>query len=330
MKRYRALCLLLCTLPAIGLASLTQAADPAGANMEADSKHFPEPLYITFKADGAMGSLPSNRHWPGGPDMLYDALSPDGKTLVATSPSSNSLYVFDAVSGEQQAVIPVGSVPKGVKISPDGYTVYVCDEGGATVSVVDLQQMQRIATIKVEKIPHNVRFNQDGSLAYVTLQGGAGLGVINTRTHSLEKIIPVPGITGPHNLDLSADGKTAWIRDFVHHVAVLDLESEQVTHVIKVGNGHGGIDMAPDGSFVATAAIGSDIITVINPKTLESTDIQVGKGTHGVRASKDSRWIYASVTQENRVVVIDARTLKVVEKIDVGGFPFWLALAGNR
>jgi len=81
------------------------------------------------------------------------------------------------------------------------------------------------------------------------------------------KVIAVPGITGPHNIDLSKDGKTAYVRDFVHHVAVLDLVNEKVNKVIKVGKGHGGIDVAPNGQFVATAAIADSVITIIDTKT---------------------------------------------------------------
>lgn len=293
------------------------------------SQYFSGSVFATMKASATIHDLPTNTVWAGGPDMLYNALSPDQKQLLATSPSTNTVYLFDARSGQQQAVVTVGKSPKGVKITPDGKLAYVSNEGSASISVIDLGTHQVIDTIKVEEAPHNVRFNRSGTLAYVTLQGGAGIGVIDTGTRKQTRVIPVPGITGPHNIDLSVDETIAYVRDFVHHVAVLDLVQETVLTVITVGNGHGGIDVSPDGSVIATAAIGDNIISIIDPVTWKSIDVIVGDGPHGIRTSADNRWIYVTLTKENRIAIVDARTRQLVSKIDVGQFPFWLALPGN-
>ncbi len=301
----------------------TAGADKATAN------EFPETTFISMKKSAQIQTFPQQETWEGGPNMLYDAVTPDGKMVLSTSPSDNTLYVFDANSGKQLAIIKVGKAPKGVKVTPDGKFAYVSNQGSAEVSVIDLGKLALVDSIKVEEGPHNTRFTKDGKLAYVTLQGGAGIAVIDTAARKMTRVIPVPGITGPHNLDLSADEKTAYVRDFVHHVAVLDLESGKVKKVLKVGNGHGGIDVAPNDKFVATAAIGDKVVTVIDPQTLEMKNIEVGEGPHGIRASKDSRWIYVTLTKENSVVVINAATMQVEKRIAVGKFPFWVAVQGN-
>lgn len=308
------------------IAGLAWAAPGTG---QAAPGEFPEPVFITMKKSGTVQQFPSRSQWAGGPNMLYDALTPDGGTLLATSPSSNSVYLFDTATGRQKAVLAVGKAPKGVKISPDGKVAYVSNQGSASISVVDLAALKVVDTIAVGEGPHNARFTRDGRLAYVTLQGGAGLGVIDTAARKQVRVIPLPGITQPHNLDLSPDEKTAYVRDFVGHVAVVDLPGGSVRKVITVGAGHGGIDAAPNGRFVATSAIAADSITVIDTHTLETRTIRVGVGSHGIRASRDSRWLYVTVTAENRVVVIDTGTMRVVDHIPVGEFPFWIAVRGN-
>lgn len=299
------------------------------ANDSVSLLNFPEPVYVSMKGSAQIAQLPSQQVAPGGPNMLYTALSPDGKTLLATSPSTGTVYVFDATSLAQRAIIPVGKAPKGVKVTPDGRFAYVSNQGSADISVIDLNSLKNIGEIKVEKGPHNVRFTKDGALAYVTLQGGAGIGVIDTKTKLMTKVIAVPGITGPHNLDLSSDEKTAYVRDFVHNVAILDLTTEQVIKVIKVGNGHGGIDIDPAGRFVATAAIGDSVVTIIDPKSYAVQTIDVGKGPHGIRSSRDSQWIYVTLTGENKIAVINTKTMKVEKKIPVDKFPFWISVLGN-
>lgn len=306
------------------LALLLTAALPAGAG------EFPAPAFVTLKHDNAVVAFPAQRVWAGGPDMLYDAVTPDGATLLVTSPSSNSVYAFATDSGRQQAVIAVGKAPKGVKISPDGRLAYVSNEGDASISVVDLASWKVVGRIATEQGPHNVRFSADGKTAYVTLQGSGGLGVIDTGSRKMTRVIPLPGLSGPHNLDLSADGRTAFVRDIVHSVAAVDLASGKVEKILPVGNGHAGIDVTPDGRYVFTGAIGDEVVTVIDPRTLSVIKrIEVGSGPHGVRASRDSRWVYVSVTAANKVVVIDTRTLAVAKEIPVGQFPFWVAVRGN-
>ena len=310
-------------------ARTAQANTKKIATAKASSNEFPEPVMITMKKSGTVQSFPTQATWQGGPNMLYDALTPDGKMLLASSPSDNTVYVFDTSNGKQLAIIPVGKAPKGVKVTPDGKLAYVSNQGSSDLSVIDLNSLKVLNTIKTEKGPHNARFTKDGKIAYVTLQGGAGIAVIDTEKQKMVRVIPVPGITGPHNLDLSSDEKTAFVRDFVHHVAVLDLETGKVKKVITVGNGHGGIDVSPDGHFVATAAIGDDIISIINPETLAMKNIKVGNGPHGIRFSKDSKWLYVTVTKDNVVAVINVKTMAVEKKIAVGKFPFWIAVPGN-
>lgn len=313
----------------LGPAPLALSSPGSAAQGKATMQEFPETTFVTIQKSNAVESFPDATVWAGGPNMLYDAVTPDGKRVLASSPTSGTVYVFDAASGKQLAVLPVGKAPKGVKVSPDGRVAYVSNQGSADVSVIDLEKLTVADTIAVEKGPHNVRFTRDGKTAYVTLQGGAGIGVIDTKARKMVRVIPVPGITGPHNLDLSLDEKTAFVRDFVHNVAVLDLRSGVVKKVIKVGNGHGGIDVTPDGRYAVAGAIGDTFISVIDTRTLAVKNIEVGNGPHGVRASRDGRWIYVTVTKDNVVVIINTDTLKVEKKIAVGKFPFWVAVRGN-
>lgn len=291
---------------------------------------FPESVFVSLKHAGKVAKFSPASDWVGGPNMLYEAITPDGKRLLVTSPSKQSVYVFDTNSGKQLKIIKVGKASKGIKISPNGTEAYVSNEGENSISVIDLKSDKVVAKISTEKMPHNVRFNSKGDIAYVTLQGGAGLGVIDTKLRRVVKTIATPGLVGPHNLDLSKDEKLAFVRDTVNHVAVVDLVKGTVRKLIKVGFGHSGIDVSPDGKYVFTGAIAGSTVTVIDSKSFAVVKtIEVGKGPHGIRTSKDSRWLYVSVTAGNSLVVIDTKTLKIKSKFKLEGFPFWVAVNGN-
>ena len=299
------------------------------ASSQADEM-FPTDIFVTLKDSGQIAAYAGQKVWKGDPVMLYNSLTPDGKRLVVSSPKMASVYVFDASSHALLAKVAVGKASKGLKVSPKGNEVYVANEGEASISVVDLTTYTHVATIKTEEMPHNVRFSNNGKLAYVTLQGGAGLGVIDTKTRKVVEVIPTPGLIGPHNLDLSKNGKLAYIRDTSNSVGVLDLKSKKMLKVLQVGQGHAGIDVAPNGKTVYTGAIADDIVTVIDAKTMEVTHkIKVGFGPHGVRTSKDGRWLYVAITSEDKFVVIDTATMSVAKTFEVAEFPFWVAVQGN-
>lgn len=311
--------------------ALMALALPAAAAAAPDAKYFPGPVYVTVQGANAVEVLPQGTLWKGLTTAHYDAISPDGSRVLVTSAQPGQVYVMDAHSGKQLAVIPVGKATQGVGISPDGrWALAVVPDAGAVVAI-DLKRLKAVKTIAVGKTPHNVRFSPDGRVAYVTLQGGSGVATVDMRSLKKSGEIPIPGLSGPHNLDLSQDGRLLWVRDITHRVAVVDVHSHKVLHYIDVGNGHAGIDVIPGGRYVFTGAIGDHIVSVIDPRSYRVVKrIDVGQGPHGVRASRDGRWVYVEVTATNKVAVIDVRTLKVVEQIPMqGGNPFWGAVQGN-
>lgn len=291
---------------------------------------FPEPAFVSLRESNQVAKYPGQHIWAGGPKMLYDSITPDAKTLAVSSPKDGAIYLFSADTGSQLGMVKTDKGAKGLKITPDGKEVFVSNEAAGSVSVVDLASKKVVTTIKVGKMPHNVRFTQDGKTAYVTLQGGAGLGVIDVKQRKLKKVIPTPGIATPHNLDLSKDEKRVFIRDTSDQVGVLDLDSEKITAILKVGQGHAGIDVIPNGKLVFTGAIADDVVTVIDADNLKVIkQIKVGFGPHGVRASRDNKYLYVAVTADDKVCVIDIAKLQVIKEYKVESFPFWVAVNGN-
>lgn len=311
-------------------AAADESAAGAGASLARETA-FPAPAYVAVQHSNAVKTLPSGQAWPGVPGAHYDALSPDGTRLLVSGFKTGDVYLLDARSGERIATLPIGEVAQGVKISPDGRHGLAMAQKQGVVAVIDMAAGELIKRLPVGAGPHNAVFSADGARAYVTLQGGGAIAVIDMAT--LEKVdeIPTPGLETPHNLDLSADGRWLWLRDFVGQAAVLDLDRRSLVETFAVGNGHGGIDVLPGGRYVATGAIADSVVTVIDTQALEiAATIEVGAGPHGVRASRDGRYLYATLTADDAIAVIDIETMAVVRREPVGGaFPFWIAVPGN-
>lgn len=303
----------------------------SGVQAATSADPFPQPVYITLTKANAVQEMATSNSLDGLPTAHYDAISADGKLLMVSSKDQPEAYLLDAQTGQKLATYKIGKVPQGVAISPDERWGMAVAAGEDTVSVIDLKTRKLVKTITVGKTPHNIRFTRDSKMAYVTLQGGTGVAVLDMSLLKKVDEIPVPGIKGPHNLDLSPDEKTLWVRDFVGKVAAVDIASHKVKAVIPVGLGHGGIDVTPGGKYVVTGAIADHLVDVIDPKTMQVVNrVDVGQGPHGVRASADGHWIYASITGTNQIAVIDANTLDVVKQVPTkGDVPFWISVVGN-
>ena len=310
-------------LSAWALASRAVAAGPA--------QYFPSTAYVALQGSNSVESLPAGVTWNKLDTAHYVAVSPDGTKLLVSSAATENAYVVDAKTGKALATVAVGTVPQGVAIGPHDRFGLAVSAGTDSVTVIDMRTLRPLKTIKVGKTPHNARFTADGKRAYVTLQGGRGVAVLDM--HSLAKVgeIPVPGVHGPHNLDLSANGRVLWVRDLTGSVAAVDLKTRKELAVIPVGPGHAGIDVVPSGRSVFTGGIAGHVVDAIDPATFKVVkQIDVGQGPHGVRASADGRWVYVAVTATNKVAVIDAHSLKAVKQIDMHGkLPFWIAVRGN-
>ena len=58
--------------------------------------------------------------------------------------------------------------------------------------------------------------------------------------------------------------------------------------------------------------------------------IDVGEGTHGIRASQDGTKVYVSITTTNEIQIIDSKTLDIIDTVQTGNTPFWISIPGNQ
>ncbi|HEX7339913.1 MAG TPA: YncE family protein [Rhodanobacteraceae bacterium] len=312
-------------------AALALVLSPVAHGAQSTKDVLPAPVYVTLQGSNKVEILPSGKTCDNLPSAHYVAVSPDGKQLLVSSAGQPDAYLVNLPTCKKVATFDVGPVPQGVQISPNGHWGLAVGAGDGTITIINMQTAKAVKTIKVGKTPHNARFTADSKLAYVTLQGAGAVAVINMQTLKKTGEFKTPGLPHPHNLDLSADGKTLWIRGFVSKVAAVDLTTHKVMAVIPVGLGHGGIDVIPGGRYVFAGAIADHVVDVIDPKTFKVVKrIDVGQGPHGVRASRDGQWIYAGVVGTNKIAVISTKTLDVVKQIPTeGNVPFWIAVAGH-
>jgi YVTN family beta-propeller protein len=162
---------------------------------------------------------------PGGDTsqvIVQLAVSPDGKTLVATAQLAGQLLVFDLANPAKPKLlhrVPTGDWPWLVAFTPDGAEVWVPNQRSNDVTVIDAKSWTGVAKVRGDFAqPDGIGISRDGRLVFVA-------------NHNTDNIMNMGGIS----MAMPAAGTTA----APGRVIVIDARTREVVKRI---------DTAPDGS----------------------------------------------------------------------------------
>jgi PQQ-dependent catabolism-associated beta-propeller protein len=179
-------------------------------------------------------------------------ISPDGKTLVATSETTNMAHFIDVDTRRIVANVLVDARPRFAEFKRDGSELWVTSEVGGTVSVID-----PIKHVVIKKITFVI----------------PGL-----RSEAIQ----------PVGIGITKDGKTAFVAlGPANRVAVIDAATHEVKKYLLVGQRVWHMAFTPDERYLLTTnGVSNDIsvIDVANLKVIKS--IQVGELPWGVTISQ--------------------------------------------
>jgi YVTN family beta-propeller protein len=162
---------------------------------------------------------------PGGDTsqvLVQLAVSPDGRTLVATAQITGKLLVFDLADPVKPRLVHsvnTGDWPWLVSFTPDGKEVWVPNQRSNDVTVIDAKQWSVATTVKGDFAqPDGIGISRDGHLVFVA-------------NHNTSNVMNMGGI----NMAMPAAGSTA----APGRVIVIDARKREVVKRI---------DTAPDGA----------------------------------------------------------------------------------
>ncbi len=124
----------------------------------------------------------------GKPETEGIEFSKDGKKLIVTNESDNSITIHDIKSGKLLKSILVGKYgerPRGIKISPDGKTYVVTLELSDKMLVLN-EKFEVIKQVSTGKSPYGVSYDRTGNRIFVAANREKALQVFDAKTY--EKI----------------------------------------------------------------------------------------------------------------------------------------------
>ena len=174
--------------------------------------------------------------------------------------------------------------------------------------------------------PYNLYFTPDGRFAIVVAERLSRLDFRTPHTFRLRHSLHVP-CRGVDHMDFSADGRYLIATcEFSDQLIKVDVQAQKVVGVLTMPGGSipQDVKLSPDGSVFYVADMGRGGVWKVSGAPFRVLGfIPTGAGTHGLYASRDARFLYATNRAEGSVSVISFATRRVVKKwrIPGGGSP---------
>jgi YVTN family beta-propeller protein len=241
------------------------------------------------------------------------AFSPDGKYLYFTnyamygkgfnqeghdtcSPASGYDKSFlSRVNLEEKkidAIYPVGSVPKVVKVAPDNKYILVSNWCSYTVTVISIDSGKTVKSIKIGRYPRGIAITSDSKYAYVAEMGGSNIHRIDLTDFS-KTLIPVG--SNPRAVVLSPDESKLYVTmNSSGKVQAWDLVKNKTIKSVKTGEAARSLDISSDGSALFVVNFNSDTVSKVRTSDMKVLQtIKVCNEPIGVTydASTNRTWV---------------------------------------
>jgi DNA-binding beta-propeller fold protein YncE len=219
-----------------------------------------------------------------------------------------------------------------IETSLDGTTAYLPlygDAGlgcpgldGDTILVLDLAKgtVKGRFTFDTAVRPHQpIRFE---NLLYVTAELRNAVAVIDLETMTLKGMIPT-GAEQSHMLTLSGDGRFAYTSNVSSGtISVLDLKKQSLIKVLKIAPIVQRIALSLDNSTLVTSDQSEPRLALVDTNTLAIKQwISLPSPGYGSTFTQDGQTLLVTLPQAGQLAVVNLRTLKLINVVDVGPRP---------
>jgi len=280
--------------------------------------------------------------------MLCGAIAKAQPYLVAVQQYRDSVAIFDLKTGAKTAQMKIGFKSHEITYDPATRKCFVSNFGledydlkightGNLITVIDpfagkvIRNIYTSPDTAYHNGPHGlkVRPGKNNELFANTEIGGDTMHVFDTRSYKLKRTFPLP--KGSHNFCFSDDGKTLWLMAGASGVYRIDPENGAELQ-------HTPLPSPVRGLLVTKTA------TVASCKNelflLSKTNLSIIKhfGNLGLQAglilysniTANEKYILAPAPFDSVVLVIDAATGQVIQRVKTGDTPINVQVEGDK
>jgi YVTN family beta-propeller protein len=209
----------------------------------------------------------------------------------------------------------------------DARSLFVALPATGEVAVIDTAVWKVSTNIKVGRNPVRLILQQDGR--YLWVGHDDGVSIIDTERREVVKQIATG--SGRHDIALGEGDYQAFVSNPAEGtVSLIDVATLSTVATIRVGGSPGAIAYSPlaRAAYVADAKTGT--ISTIDPVARKVTaTMQAKPGLYALQFTQDGRWGFSASPLANEVVVFDASTNRITNRIDVDGAPDQVAVGSQ-
>lgn len=209
--------------------------------------------------------------------------------------------------------------PHNLTVSRNG-TVITTLQGRGSVAIV---RGRRVKEVSLGGSPHDVKIVH--RIAVVTNEGAARLDRITLRG-KCRKAIPLRA--DPHDLAITPNGRRAWVTmDGTDDIAIVDLKRARVRRYLSTGKSPHDVLFAPDGQAWVTDWVQGIHVFERNGRIVKTFDR--GVEPHHLAFTPNGRQVWITDNGAMRVLIVSARTLRVLAVRPVRGAPHHVAITAD-
>jgi YVTN family beta-propeller protein len=277
---------------------------------------------------------------PTGDSPTHVSLSRDGRVLAVMNEYGDSVSFIDPVTDVEIKRLPGFYTPHFMRFSPDGRYGYVANIGAFHLTRVDLTSLEIVDHIPLDGYsgPPDVTLAPDET-GFADAQIDPD-GVLYA-AHNMTARVLVYDTVAQQKVAERSVGPKPWIAYAEHPFATLPrrqlvpafgdqtvslLRGAAPVETLLAGDmesfGVNFSPLVPDKAFVMNR-VRRNITVVDTARSAVSDVIPTGGTTETASTTADGKWIVATVSSSNQVVVIDAMTNQIVKTFDnVGTYPW--------
>ena len=222
----------------------------------------------------------------GGTWTKVMVLSPDEKRLYAANWTSNDVSVIDLAGGEVSKMIPTVNIPRGLYVTKDEKRLFVAGYEFGQFQRIDLTTGKSDTLLDTGGALRHMVANEEGTLLYFDDMAKFETYVVDVATEKITKLAKTD--PEPNTIDLSPDGKVLFVScrglngaDYMApgpewgSVVLIDTATGKTLDAIVGGNQPTGLEVSPDGKYLAFSDFLDDRIRVY---TIPSYEVLVNGG----------------------------------------------------
>jgi YVTN family beta-propeller protein len=190
------------------------------------------------------------------------ALSPDERTLYVANWSGDNVTEIDLPTGTVRRQIPTVDTPRGLYVTPDGERLFVAGFGGGEVQRIRLSDGASNVILRTGGAMRHLVGDPERAMLYADDMSTDETFAIDLATERARKLSDTDNT--PNTMDLTPDGRVLYVSNRGANgssyylpgpewgsVLAIDTTTGRILDAIVGGNQTTGLDVSPDGRYLA-------------------------------------------------------------------------------